>query len=364
MRRDSPTKLFVVAALVAITASNALRAQKKDDKKEQEAQRQEVQALLTAVDAVAAGQPAPTGYPMKWEQAHFIKAQSNRTYVPFTVTVDPASISSPAASLYLRVVDKNPAATTAPAAAATDKDKDKDKKKDAKNAPREFAFEDVHAIDLVKPADSAGPLRISRAFSVPAGDYDVYVALKERMPAGQKPDKNAPPPKMGVVKQAVTVPNFWTDELTTSSVILAAKAEPLDAAMTAAQQAENPYAIGGAKFTPSLDGKFSKKGELNIVFWVYNPAVDAAKKPDVTIEYNFHQKTADAEKYFNKTEPQKLNASSLPPQFDFAAGHQLPGSLTIPLASFPEGEFRLEIKITDNITKKTVTRDVRFSVTT
>lgn len=338
-------------------------AQKKDDKKEQakmdEAQRKEVQALLAAVDAVAAGQPAPTGYPIKWEQAHFIKAQANRTYVPFTVTVDPAAVSSPSVSIYLRVVDKSAAATPPPA-----DEKDKDKKRDNKNAPRvEYAFEDVHYIDLQRPAEAGAPIRVSRAFSVPTGDYDVYVALKERAPAGQKPDKNAPPPKMGVMKQAVTVPNYWTEELTTSSVILAAKAEPLTAQLTPEQQADSPYAIGGAKFTPSLDGKFSKKGELNIVFWVYNPGVDQAKKPDVTIEYNFHQKTGETEKYFNKTNPQTLNASSLPPQFDFAAGHQLPGSLTIPLASFPEGDFRLEIKITDNLTKKSVSRDVRFTVT-
>lgn len=358
--------MLVISAVIvaAFAAAGAALAQKKDDKKEQEkmdqAQRQEVQALLKAVEDVAAGQPAPAAYPLKWEQAHFIKAQANRTYVPFSFTLDPATVASPPASLYLRVVDKNAVAAAPPPAS----DKDKDKKKDAKNPPKvDFAFEDVHFIDLAKPTEPAAPLRLSRAFSVPPGDYDVYVALKERPPIGQKPDKNAPAPKMGVLKQAVTVPNYYTDELTISSVILASKAEPLTAALTPDQQAESPYAIGGAKFTPSLDAKFSKKGELNIVFWVYNPGVDPTKKPDVTIEYNFHQKTGETEKYFNKTEPQKLNATTLPPQFDFAAGHQLPGSLTIPLASFPEGEFRLEIKITDNISKKTLTKDVRFTVT-
>jgi hypothetical protein len=363
MCRDSRRIILSALVIIALTSSGTVLAQKKDDKKEQakmdEAQRQEVQALLSAVDTVAAGQPAPTGYPMKWEQAHFIKAQQNRTYVPFTVTIDPAAVTSPSASLYLRVVDKNATPAAAPAA-----DKDKDKKKDSKDAKKaDYAFEDVHFIELAKPADAGAPMRLSRAFSVPAGDYDVYVALKERPPAGTKPDKNAPPAKTGVVKQTITVPNFWTDEFTTSSVIVAAKAEPLTAPLTPDQQADSPYAIGGAKFTPALDSKFSKKGELNVVFWVYNPAVDEAKKPDVTIEYNFHQKAGETEKYFNKTEPVKLNASTLPPQFDFAAGHQLPGSLGVPLASFPEGEYRLEIKITDNISKKTVTRDVRFTVT-
>jgi len=35
---------------------------------------------------------------------------------------------------------------------------------------------------------------------------------------------------------------------------------------------------------------------------------------------------------------------------------------TIPLASFPEGDYRLEIKITDKLATKSVTRDVKFSV--
>ncbi len=51
------------------------------------------------------------------------------------------------------------------------------------------------------------------------------------------------------------------------------------------------------------------------------------------MEFNFHQKQADGEKYFNKTEPQVLNAQTLPPEFSVAAGHQLPGSLVVPLAT-------------------------------
>ena len=68
------------------------------------------------------------------------------------------------------------------------------------------------------------------------------------------------------------------------------------------------------------------------------------------------------EKFFNKTNPQALNAQTLPPQFDFAAGHQLQSGQAVPLASFPEGDYRLEIKVTDKLASKTLTRDVNFSV--
>ena len=83
----------------------------------------------------------------------------------------------------------------------------------------------------------------------------------------------------------------------------------------------------------------------------------------MSVEYNFYQKAAgQPEKFFNKTNPQSLNAQTLPPQFDLAAGHQLQSGQAVPLASFPEGDYRLEIKVTDKNNGKTLTRDVNFTV--
>jgi len=80
----------------------------------------------------------------------------------------------------------------------------------------------------------------------------------------------------------------------------------------------------------------------------------------VLVEYNFYKKTGE---FFNKTNPQPLNAQTLPPQFDIAAGHQLQSGQAVPLASFPEGDYRLEIKVTDKLANKTLTKDVNFTVT-
>ena len=49
-------------------------------------------------------------------------------------------------------------------------------------------------------------------------------------------------------------------------------------------------------------------------------------------------------------------------QFDLAAGHQLPGSLQVPLASFPEGDYHFEIKVADKVSGKSITRDVTFTI--
>jgi len=211
------------------------------------------------------------------------------------------------------------------------------------------------------PVAQGQPMRISRSFTVPAGNYDVFLVAKE--PTPEKAPKNAPPPKMSMLKQSVTVPDFWNNELSTSSVIVAQRIDPLPAPLTPQQQADRPYALGMMEIVPAYDTKFTKKSELSTFMLIYNPKVDGTNKPDVTVEYNFYQKPAgQAEKFFNKTSPQSLNAQTLPPNFDFAQGHQLQSGQAVPLASFPEGDYRLEIKVTDKIANKTLTRDVNFTV--
>ena len=57
-----------------------------------------------------------------------------------------------------------------------------------------------------------------------------------------------------------------------------------------------------------------------------------------------------------------MNAQTLPPAFDLSMGHQLQTGQAVPLAGFPEGDYRLEIKVTDKLANKIVTRDVNFTV--
>jgi len=339
----------VTVSLAALLFSTGVIAQKKVEKKQDDAQKKEIQSVVKVVDDVANGQPAPNDLSLTWVRSDFLKAQGNKEYVPFTVAIDPSKISGGNVALYWRVVAKGGAApTAAPAAKDDKKDKDKDKK-------TEYAYEDI---TFVPVAAGQNPMRISRSFTVPAGEYDVFVVAKE--PVSNQ--KNAPPPKMSVLKQDVTVPDFWNGELGTSSVIIAQRIDPLPAPLTPQQQADRPYALGSMEIVPAPDTKFTKKSELSTFMLIYNPKTDSANKPDVQVEYNFYAKSGGAEKFFNKTQPQNLNAQTLPPQFDLAAGHQLQTGQAVPLASFPEGEYRLEIKVTDKIANKSLTRDVNFSV--
>jgi len=344
---------ILAVLLVSLTSSPTLLAQQK---KQTDAQKKEIQGIVKIVDGIAAGQPAPNDIGLTWVREDVLKAQGNKEYVPFTVAIDPSKVSGNVA-LYWRVVSKDAAAAAPPPAAKDDKKKD-DKDKDKKDAAAKFAYEDIAFIPVTA---GTTPLKISRSFTVSAGNYDVFIVAKEATP--EKPAKNAPPPKVSAIKQSVSVPDFWNGELATSSVIFASRIDPLPAPLTAEQQADRPYALGQMEILPAFETKFGKKAELSTFMLIYNPKVDAANKPDVTVEYNFYQKPAgQPEKFFNKTAPKSLNAQTLPPNFDFAAGHQLQSGQAVPLASFPEGDYRLEIKVTDKIANKTLTREINFSV--
>jgi hypothetical protein len=366
--------LAAFAIIGALTAP-ALDAQKKDDKKTQgqdqsklsDQQRQELTPLVKTVDEVmktgtggtfsvttnkegaATLAPDPAAVTLAWKN-DFLKATGNQIYVPYMVTIESGKIGSAVAG-YLRVVPKGMNTPAPPP---------KDNKKDAKDA-QPYPFEDVIFTEL-RAATATQPQKLMRAFGVPAGDYDVYLALRERPAGGEKPAADAPV-KITVLKQELTVPNFWSNEFTTSSLILADKVEPLTGPVSADQQKERPYVLGATEIVPAPDNKFKKTEELGVIFQVYNYQMGSDGKPDVQIEYVFHQRdAAGGEKPFNKTEPQKFNAQTLPPNFNPDQGHQIVGGQMIPLASFPEGDFRLEIKVTDNKATKTLQREVLFTV--
>lgn len=307
-----------------------------------------------------------------------IKGQEGKVYVPFQLLINRDKITTKTLVISTRMAPKGATGPeAAPAAAAP-----ADKSKNAKGAPAHsrYRWEDSWVVDLPAGPSTAKAYKVTGALSIEPGDYDLYVGLRQRAadaaatktPAQKAQAEIAAPAtaetaagskaRVTVIKRELAVPSLG-DELTTSSVIVADKVDVLQAAISPEKQRENPYTFGQMKITPSEMNKFAKTDDLNIVFWIYGAQLDpGTKKPNVTVDYSFSQKTASGEKYFNKTDPQELNATTLPPQFDLAAGHQLPGSLQVPLASFPEGDYHLEIKVADKVSGKSITRDVTFTV--
>ena len=354
-----PVIAFFILSAAAFVPVLAQQQGQKVDKKVEKAQQFDIQSVVSAANAAMAGETV--GDIVMTFRNDTLKAQEGKTYVPFTITFDQSQApAGKSLTMFTRVVDKAMAAAAPPADAKKGKKDDK-----SKDLHPEYVYQDASFITLTPPATATEPYRISRAFAVPAGEYDVYVTLMERLPVDAK-DREKTRVKAGVLKQTITVPNYWSDELTTSSVIVADKVEPLAAPLTPREQIEQPYTLGTTQIFPSMTNTFSKKSEISIVFLIYNPLLGADKKPDVTVDYSFYQKVASeatGEKFFNKTNPQVFSAKTLPPQFDPAAGHQLVAGQSLPLGAFAEGEWRLEIKVTDKISGKTVTHNVKFVVT-
>lgn len=335
----APSGSYAQAAPPAATGNAAPRPSRQEQL--------DIQALVDAVDKAAAGVSIAADVPVSWISNDFLNGQEGVTFVPFTIRIDPASLASRSAMVYVRVVrsggEPGPDQATRPGTSTAAQGTS-----NASPARRTYAWENVYAVPV--PADGV----LSRAMQVPAGAYDVYVAAKARG------DETAPSPATGVVRRALTVPDFAAPGLTTSTIVLAKAVEVAE--VLASGASEDPYVFGGTRIVRAENEIFAKAGSLSPIFWIYGATPNASGKPDIQVEYSFYQKRPEGEKYFNKTPPLLLGPGTLPPDFNLTAGSQLTASQAVPLASFPPGEYRLEIKVTDKATGAAVTRNTTFTV--
>ena len=362
-----PYVVAVAATIAAQQHSHALQ----DDRLEQ-LHRREGEAIIAIADAALKGRSVPADLTIHWKH-DVLKAQQG-TFVPFVVTIDPVSPAPAAILLYVRLVDRS--ATFRPQEAETPRG---DGRASARSGRDEDAIvpsavEEVYPVNL--RAAPPGPIRVSRGFSVRPGEYDLIVVARERV----DPAHPTAPRRAATLTKRLTLPDFANSELTTSSVMLADGLTVLDGSPPAEQTGERPYLIGLSEIQPAADTVFRRDEELIVVFLVYNPFVTPERKFDIEVEYHFFIKTGggggdrgvpadggrpparDGERYFNHTKPQRFTPAIMGPQFDPTAGQPLMAGQGVPLAAFPEGEYRLSIRVTDIVTGKSIVRDVSFSV--
>ncbi len=372
LRAIALAALFLLVVRHGTAAAQADRGRAGQDPNSEEAQRLEGAAILGLADAALAGKPVPTGFSLRW-RPDFLKAQQG-TFVPFVLTVDGPNLPNTSALLYVRAVAKG-TSVPQPASKPPRADTRKGKGKKAEDAVPQYAVDIIFPVEV--RSDGGNPARVIRGFSVPPGEYDVCLVLRERPSPAAGADM---PVKAGVLTQALTVPNFWTSELTVSSVILADRLTLLSEAPTPDGLLERPYVIGLNDVQPAVDTRFGKDEELICVFLVYNPKVTPDKTFDVEVEYHFyrsaggdaarqadeaaddHPPAREGERYVNHTQPQRFNATVMGAQFNPAAGQPIMAGQGVPLAGFQEGDYRLMIKVTDLLAGKTLTRDVNFTV--
>jgi hypothetical protein len=208
--------------------------------------------------------------------------------------------------------------------------------------PLLFPFEEYFFVEL-------GSTRaVERALALPPGEYDVYVGLIDRAKI-----KTSGP---AIMRQTVTVPDFWSDQLALSSLILARDVRALKAAFAAPQQAEHPYAFGSAEVIPASGATFTTDEALTVVFQMCNYG---APDSDVSANYTFYRLDG-GRRLFNRTDTQQFSDADLPPAGAWES--QAFASQTVPLQPFPPGQYELEVQVRDRLTRATAKATVVFTV--
>jgi hypothetical protein len=195
-------------------------------------------------------------------------------------------------------------------------------------------------------AGGPGRFRAVKEFALAAGVYDIETTLTDAKDRDRVVAQS---------RSSVTIPNIWSGPLALTPIVLAEK-------VTGGMKRTDlkPFNFGPTAVEPAVSGRFAQSGVVNVAFRIFNWKAELNEKPDLTVEYLFYQQSKRLN-FFNKIKPQHLAADSLGDTFDPQAGVVTAGMM-IPLAPFPFGEFEMKVKVTDNRTKQSSERDVRFSV--
>ena len=345
--------LAVFQALGPAGANRAAQVQTASSSQGQldEALRREGEILSSMADAALAGRGDPGEFTLAWTN-DFFKAQPG-TFVPFTINITGPDLASRAALLYVRVEH------------ATPSERSKDR-----NPP---AYETIFPVRI--EGRQGQPASVTRGFAVPPGRYRVVVVLRE---APETPLAPMPHRRAGTLVADLAVPDFWTGELAVSTVMLADRVELLKQPIPADELDLNPYVVGSHRIYRAQTPVFRRNRELVVVFLIYNPAIGADKHFDVQVDYHVYRKdqggggqaispseprgARPGERYVTRTTPQRFSPSMMGPRFDAAAGTPILAGQGILLSGFEPGDYRLEITVTDLLSRKTLSRDVAFAV--
>lgn len=343
----------LLAATVVGTSASAAPSrlqQHPRDVRINESTRRDSAALVSLADARARGERVHTDFDVEWRN-DFFKARPG-TFVPFTISFPASALPDGPGLLYIRVDASRPAASR------------------PTRKPIAYAYETIFPVDIARGARDR--IEIRRGFAVEPGNYKVVVVL--RGPEAAKGER-----RTAILEKQLEVPSFWTGELATSTIILADRIEALPDPVPPAELDEDPYAVGSHRIHPSRGAVYNRRQELIVVFLVYNPAVGPDKHFDVQVDYHLFRKNRSGdvspaggrgetqgarpgEVYVTRTNPQRFTPSMMGPGFDPAGGAPVLAGQAILLADFEAGEYRLNIVVTDLFGRRTLSRDVSFSV--
>jgi len=154
---------------------------------------------------------------------------------------------------------------------------------------------------------------------------------------------------MGTQQVGLNVPKYDDAALQSSTIILA---QSVSAAPTSSDQLQQ-YVIGDMKIVPNVKAEYLPSQNLIPYMQVYNMEIDQTnQKP--SLEVTFTLKNGD------KVLEQMKNSPINSEQFFYGQRVVLLGK--IPLTSVAPGKYKLEIKVVDNISNRSVSTTTDFKV--
>lgn len=151
----------------------------------------------------------------------------------------------------------------------------------------------------------------------------------------------------GIVRKGFTVPKYNDNSLDTSTLILASTLRTTNERDIGAS-----FVIGGAKVIPNLTKVYQKGQEVGIYMQVYNAKTDQTTlRPAVDVEYILYK---DGKEVLRQNEDWQGLSDS---------GQRLTLARLLPTAQMPVGDYKIQIKIRDNVgEKKEIIQESEFSI--
>jgi GWxTD domain-containing protein len=156
---------------------------------------------------------------------------------------------------------------------------------------------------------------------------------------------------VGVVNTRLAVPRFEDDKLSTSTLILADQIQRVSAKDIGLGQ----FVLGDIKVRPKMDGSFTPNENMGVFLQVYNLKVDEkTHKADATVQFRVTRE--------KETEP--VLRFDLPPSKLPEHGEEMTLENVVTLGSLTPGKYSMEVAVTDNLAKETITKASNFTVKT
>ena len=191
-----------------------------------------------------------------------------------------------------------------------------------------------------------------------AGNFKVYWRAVPLRPGRYKLDvvlKDVNGDRMGTYSRGIMVPEFAEDKLANSSLIVADVVEPVPTNSVGTGM----FVIGKTKVRPRVgiaEGKpavFKKGQKVNFWMQVYNLSVDEkTHKPSATFEYDIVNAAT------NKPVVHAVDSSDKMGNI----GDQVTLQKAVAAQNLDPGIYRIQIKVSDNISKQTIDPSATFAV--